>query len=70
MKASDLIKVEFDIEAIYKEIESANKRGECMYFIPPFTYITDETKLALMRNGFKCYDGDFGVYMKGFIIEW
>lgn len=70
MKANELTKIGIDINKIYAEIENANKRGEYKYVIAPWIYITDETKLKLMKDGFKCYEGDFDRFMNGFIIEW
>ena len=70
MKASDLIKKERTIESLYKEIESANERGECRFLCSPLMYISNDTVVRLVEDGFKCrYVKDmFG--LEGLIIEW
>ena len=70
MKASELIKKERTIESLYKEIESANERGEYRMPCNPLMYISNDTVARLLADGFKCmYIKDsFGI--ESLIIEW
>ena len=70
MKASELIKKERTIESLYKEIESANERGDYRLPCSPWTYISNDTVARLLADGFKCmYIKDhFGI--ECLIIEW
>ena len=70
MKASELIKKERTIESLYKDIESANERGDYRLPCSPWTYISNDTVARLLVDGFKCmYIKDhFGI--ESLIIEW
>ena len=70
MKASELIKKERTIESLYKEIESANERGEYRLLCPPLAYISNDTVVRLVSDGFKCsYVKDLNG-LECLIIEW
>ena len=70
MKASELVKKENIIESLYEEIESANERGDYLLSCSPWMYISNDTVVRLVEDGFKCrYVKDmFG--LECLIIEW
>ena len=70
MKAEELVKKERTIESLYKDIESANERGDYRLPCSPWTYISNDTVVRLVEDGFKCrYVKDpFG--LECLIIEW
>ena len=70
MKAEELIKKERTIESLYKEIECANGIGEYRLMCGPCAYISNDTVVRLVEDGFKCrYVKDmFG--LECLIIEW
>ena len=70
MKAEHLVKKDNIIESLYEEIESANGRGECRFRCSPLMYISNDTVVRLVEDGFKCrYVKDlFG--LECLIIEW
>ena len=70
MKAQSLKKVPEVIENIYNQISEANANNQFKCFIPHFIYVTDETKLQLIKNGYKVYEGNWDAIMNGLIIEW
>lgn len=70
MKAKELIKKPREIEEIYQQIENDNKNGFYKSFIPHWINISDEVKLALMKDGFKVYEGEWMRGDYGLIIEW
>ena len=70
MKAEELVKKERTIESLYKDIESANERGDDRLPCSPWMYISNDTVVRLVEDGFKCrYVKDlFG--LECLIIEW
>ena len=70
MKASDLVKKENIIESLYEEIKSANERPQQRVRCSPWMYISNDTVVRLVEDGFKCrYVKDpFG--LECLIIEW
>jgi len=71
MKASELVKQQKSIKDIYESIEMANKNGEFKIMIPHWHYVADETRLELIRNGFKVSNGVWdGLMQNALIIEW
>ena len=71
MKAKELKKQSIKLEAIYKEIQMANDRGEFKFFIPHFVVVDECTKIQLIEDGFKVYKGDWdSVIINALIIEW
>lgn len=71
MKAQDLIKKSIDIEEIYRNIMEANNSGNFKIPIPHWRCVSDETKLKLIENGFKVYNGTWdGAINHCLIIEW
>ncbi len=70
MKAKDLTKVPETIEDICAQISDANANKWFKCFIPHFIYVTNETKLQLMKEGFKVYEGKWDETRFGLIIEW
>ena len=52
MKASELVKKDNIIESLYDEIESANGRGECRFRCSPLMYISNDTVVRLVEDGF------------------
>jgi len=71
MKATDLKPNYVNIEDIYKIIESINGRGEFKHFIPNHVRVSDETKLQLIKDGFKVYNSNYdGIIIDALIIEW
>lgn len=73
MNAKDLTKVSVDVDQIYQDIRAKLDHNPSFFkhFIPHFIYVSDETKLQLMRDGFKVYSGQWdGIEKHGLIIEW
>lgn len=71
MKATDLKPTYVNIEDIYKVIESKNGMGEFKHFIPNHVRVSDETKMQLIKDGFKVYVGNYdGFIINALIIEW
>jgi len=71
MKAKDLVKKDWPIEEVYKQIETENGYGCFKIFIPHNRFFSEKSKLELMVNGFKVYRGDWDGIMKDVvIIEW
>lgn len=69
MKAKDLVKKPFSIEKIYEQIKTDNEHGHFKSSFPLSMYITNETKLKLISNGFKVYEG-IRFNEESLIIEW
>tara|TARA_R110002049_G_scaffold64570_6_gene170207 strand:- start:123 stop:335 length:213 start_codon:yes stop_codon:yes gene_type:complete len=70
MKAQSLKKVPESIENIYAQISEANANNQFKCFIPHFIYVTNETKLQLIKDGYKVYEGNWDSIITGLIIEW
>ena len=70
LKAKDLVKKDTVLDDIYDSIFHANKAGYFKVFIPSHRYLTIETQIELMENGFKVYKGDWDVMKDVYIIEW
>jgi hypothetical protein len=70
MKAKSLKKVPEVIENIYNQISEANANNQFKCLIPHFVYVTDETRLQLIKDGYKVYEGNWDTMMTGLIIEW
>jgi len=70
MKAKHLKKVPEAIENIYKQISEANSNNQFKCFLPHFIYVTDETRLQLIKDGYKIYEGNWDSLITGLIIEW
>ena len=70
MKASELIKKERTIESLYEEIKRANERGEYRMLCSPWAYISNNTVVRLVSDGFTCrYVKDLNG-LECLIIEW
>lgn len=70
MKAKELIKSVKSLDELYKQIEQDNLNGWCKSFFPHFINIENETKLRLIQDGFKVYEGEWLRGDYGLIIEW
>ena len=70
MKAEELKRKERDIEYIYKEIQSANERGEFRMVVMPYYYISPVTIATLLNDGFKCYQIKDSCGLTNWVIEW
>lgn len=70
MKAKDLIKITRSLDEVYKQIEQDNSHGWFKSFFPHWINIADETKLRLIQDGFKVYEGEWLRGDHGLIIEW
>lgn len=70
MKAEELIKKERPIESLYEDIKRANENGDYRLPCPPWRYISNNTVVRLVADGFKCsYIKDsFG--LEYLLIEW
>lgn len=70
MKASDLVKKEMTIKDLYESIQMSNEQGSFKYFIPHYMYVSENTKLKLIEDGFKVCSGSWIGGDEGLIIEW
>jgi hypothetical protein len=71
MEAKDLNKKSIELEQIYKDIQSANDRGDYKWFIPHCVFIDESIKMQLINDGFKVSKGDWdGIAKDCIIIEW
>jgi len=71
MKANELTKKEFTLSQIYERISNGNEVGGFKIFIHHFEYVSDQTKLKLIDDGFKVYVADWdGINKNVLIIEW
>lgn len=70
MKAKELVKVSKSLDEVYKQIDQDNEAGWSKSFFPHFIRISDETRLRLIQDGFKIYEGEWMRGDYGLIIEW
>jgi hypothetical protein len=70
MKSKEIVKVSKSLDEVYKQIDQDNKSGWYKSFFPHFVNVTDETRLRLIQDGFKVYEGEWLRGDHGLIIEW
>jgi len=70
MKAKEIERQSKDIKEIYEQIERDNSSGWFKSFFPHFVNISNETKIQLIQDGFKVYEGEWLRGDYGLIIEW
>jgi len=70
MKAKDLIKSCKSLDEIHKDIERNNTSDQFKLFYPHWINVADETKIRLINDGFKVYNGEWMRGDYGLIIEW
>lgn len=71
MKANELEKKELTLKNIYEAIKNDNENGCYKHHIPHWLYVSEQTKLQLMNDGFKVYKGAWDAIMTdAIIIEW
>lgn len=70
MKSKEVITKEKSINEIYEQISRDSDSGWFKSFIPHFVFVSIETRMQLIQDGFKVYEGEWLRGDYGLIIEW
>lgn len=70
MHASDIVKKGLSEDFLFERIKEDNERGNYMHIIPMEVYVSDETKLSLLKKGYKVYNREILGRGLCLIIEW